>query len=274
MEAGGAPADVVALRYGISGLVFLPFVFMARRRLGEHPGWWKAAALAAVGGVPFGACIFIGVTGAPFTHGGAIVPALAMVLGSVLAWRFLGEPLGSQRLVGMLLTLAGLAWLLGPEFGAGDVEWWGELAYFGGGVCWALWTVCLRGFKVNALEGAALAAVFSLPYLVVYALFLQPALLEVAWQQTLLHGFYQGVLFNTVAMGVYAWSVSRLGAAAAVAAMPLMPAFASVMEWAIFGRSPHDWAAAAIAVMGVGIVLAAFAGGAGRSARKHSSGKG
>ena len=257
MEAGGAPADVVALRYGVSGLLFIPFVYWARHRISARPGWWRAAAIALGGGAPFGICVFIGVSGAPFTHGGGIVPALAMVLGSLLAWRLLGETLDAKRIGGICLTLAGLAWPLVPELGRSDVHWWAELAYAGAGICWACFTIMLRGFKVSPLEGAALAAFFSLPYLVIYFLMLEPALFVVAWQDTLVHGFYQGVLFNMVAMAIYAWSVGRVGAAAAVTAMPLMPAFAVGMEWIIFDRAAHNMALPAIGVMALGIVLAA-----------------
>jgi drug/metabolite transporter (DMT)-like permease len=257
MEAGGRPADVVALRYGVSGLLFVPFVYWARHRIAANPGWWRAAAIALGGGAPFGICVFIGVSGAPFTHGGGIVPGLAMVLGTLLAWRLLGETLDARRVGGICLTVVGLAWLLVPELTRTDVHWWGELAFFGAGICWACFTIMLRGFKVGPLEGTALAAFFSLPYLVVYVTMLEPTLLEIAWQDTLIHGFYQGVLFNMVAMGMYAWSVARVGAAGAVAAMPLMPAFAVVMEWAIFDRVAHDMALPAIGVMAIGIVLAA-----------------
>lgn len=257
MEAGGAPADVVALRYGVSGLLFVPYVYWARHRIAASPGWLRAAAIALGGGAPFGIFVFIGVSGAPFTHGGGIVPALAMVLGSLLAWRLLGESLDARRVAGICLTLAGLAWLLLPELNAADVHWWAELAFFGAGTCWAAFTIMLRKFKVGPLEGAALAAFFSLPYLVIYFAVLEPALFVVAWQDTLIHGLYQGVLFNMVAMGIYAWSVARVGAAAAVTAMPLMPAFAVAMEWAIFDRAAHNMALPAIGVMAVGIVLAA-----------------
>lgn len=257
MEASGRPADVVALRYGISGLLFVSFVYRARHRITANPGWWRAAAIALGGGAPFGICVFISVSGAPFTHGGGIVPGLAMVLGTLLAWRLSGETLDRRRLSGIGLTVAGLAWLLIPELTRSNVHWWGEVAFFGAGICWACFTIMLRGFKVGQLQGAALAAFFSIPYLVVYFALLEPALLEVAWQDTLIHGFYQGVMFNMVAMGIYAWSVAHVGAAGAVAAMPLMPAFAVAMERAIFGRAAHDMALPAIGLMAIGIALAA-----------------
>ena len=46
MEAGGGPQDVVTLRHGISGLLFLPFVVWIWERLREHPGLWRAIGLA------------------------------------------------------------------------------------------------------------------------------------------------------------------------------------------------------------------------------------
>ena len=259
-EAGGAPADVIALRYGVSAVLMLPLVLIARARLRRHPGWWKAVALAAVGGAPFGACVFVGVTGAPITHGAGIVPAVAMVLGAVAARLFLGEPLGPKRLLGMAITLIALATLLGPDLGTRGVTWWGDLAFLCAGILWGSFTVLLRALRVGPLDGAALAAVFSLPYLLLYFLLLEPQIFDVPIVDTLWQGFYQGVLFNTVAVGIYAWSVSRVGAAAAVAAMPLMPAYGSLMEWGLFGRIPHSLVAPAIVLMAVGIWLTAFAG--------------
>ena len=269
MEAGGSPADVVALRYGVSGLLFVPFVVWAAARLRQQPGWWRAAAIALGGGAPFGIFVFIGVSGAPFTHGGGIVPAFVMVFGTLAAWYVLGETLNRRRILGILLTLVGLAWLLAPELGRDDVTWWGEAAYFAAGLCWAGFTVMLRGFKVGALEGAALAAVFSLPYLVIYFLVLDPALFDVDWRKTLTHGFYQGVMFNMIAVAMYGWALARLGAAGVVAGMPLMPIYAVGLEWYFFDRTAHSMALPAIAVMASGIVLAAGAGQA-TSPRQNS----
>jgi drug/metabolite transporter (DMT)-like permease len=258
-EAGGGAADVVTLRYGVSGLLFIPFVIWSRARLAAHPGWRKGLALAATGGVSFGGCVMIGISGAPFSHGGAIVPSLAMAVGSVAAWAWLGEPMGGRRITGMVLTLCGLAVLIVPQAGYADVTWWGELAYFGAGLCWAAFTVSLRAFRISPLDGAALAAFFSLPYLAVYFVYLEPQIFNVPVAATLTHGFYQGVMFNMVAIGIYGWAVSKVGAAAAVAMMPLMPLFATFMEWGIFGREPHTTVWPALVLMGLGITLSALA---------------
>ncbi|MEM7407359.1 MAG: DMT family transporter [Pseudomonadota bacterium] len=259
LEAGGSPQDVVTLRYGVSGLLFAIYVFARRRRLATQPGWPRAIALALTGGVPFGGFVFVGVNGAPFTHGGSIVPGITLLLGTLLAWAWLREPVNKKRLAGVVLTIAGLALLLMADTGQADVRWWGEVAYLAAGICWAVFTVLLRAFRVDPVDGAALAAAFSLPYLIVYGLWLNPQILAVPASATLVHGLYQGVLFNMVAILLYASAVSRLGAAAAVAAMTLMPLFAVALEWTLFDRLPHWIAAPALMLMGVGITLAALA---------------
>ena len=104
-----------------------------------------------------------------------------------------------------------------------------------------------------------MASVFSLPYLIVYA-FLDPQIRHIPFETTLIHGLYQGVGFSGIAVMMYAWAVGRLGAASAVAAMPLMPFFATLMEWGFFDRQPSTLAWVALAVMAIGIGLAATAG--------------
>lgn len=259
LEAGGGPQDVVTLRYGVSGTLFLLYVFVHRSSLAIHPGWPRATALALTGGVPFGGLVFIGVHGAPFTHGGSSVPGMTVLFGTCLAWWWLKEHVTLRRLAGVALTLAGLALLLGIDTGQADVHWWGEAAYLAAGICWATFTVLLRAFNVNPLDGTALAAVFSLPYLVLYGLWLDPQILVVPLRATLMHGFYQGVAFNMVAILMYAWAVSKLGAATGVAAMTLMPFYAVTLEWALFDRTPHWLAAPAMVLMASGITLAALA---------------
>ncbi len=257
-EAGGAPADVVFLRYGISALCLLPLVLWRRARLARVPGWPRALVLTGLGGVPFGLFVLTGVAGAPVTHGAGVVPGIALVFGTLLSVRLLGEPLGRWRLAGLAGALGGLALLVGPDLGRGDATWWGEAAYAVAGLFWGAFTVMLRRYGVPPLDGAALAAVFSLPYVPVYFLVLAPQLPEVAIADTLFQGLYQGVIFNIGAVALYAWGIRRLGATAAVAAMPLMPACGLAMDWLLFERAAHVLALPAVGLIAAGVALAAL----------------
>ena len=140
---------------------------------------------------------------------------------------------------------------------------WGEVSYIGAGLLWGSFTVALRAWRIKPLEGATLAAVLSLPYLVVYALFLEPRIGDVLPVHTITHGVYQGIIFSVFAVVLYGWGISRLGAIAAVATMPLMPVIGATMEWIIIGRTPHYFVAIAIAMITFGVVLTTVNGSRG-----------
>ena len=114
---------------------------------------------------------------------------------------------------------------------------------------------------MQPLEGAALAATFSLPYLAVYVFLLDPRMPDVPLIDTIGQGVFQGIVFNVFAVMLYGWGIARLGAAAAVAAMSLMPVFGTLMEWVIFDRVPHLLVIPAIALITLGVGLASMAMG-------------
>lgn len=270
-DVGGAPADVVALRYGVAAAVMLPIFIANLGQLSRDPGWARSAGLAVLGGAPFGICVLIGVAGAPVTHGAGIVPAVALLQGTFLSYWLLREPLPVMRLLGLVIALVGLAVLVLPELRSGAATWWGELSYIAAGVLWGSFTVALRAWRIKALQGAMLAAIFSSPYLVVYIAYLSPNILSVAPMQTIAHGVYQGIIFNVAAVMLYGWGIGRLGAVAAVATMPLMPVFGALMEWFILGRAPlaSVWIAVAFIALGVTTTILADRGYPNDRAKKN-----
>lgn len=258
--AGGTPFDVVALRYAPAAALTLPLLLFAFRRIAKHPGWVRAIGVALLGGAPFGLSVLTGVAGAPVSHGAGIVPAVALIHGTIVARIALGEPVGLMRVLGLSIAVIGLVVLVLPELESGEATWWGELAYVAAGVFWGSFTVALRAWRIEPLFGAVFSAVFSLPYLPVYAYFLAPRITVVPLAETVVHGVYQGVLFSVVAVMLYGWGIGRLGAIAGVATMPLMPVFGTIMEWGILDRSPPLSAAVAIALISFGVGLTVATG--------------
>ena len=167
----------------------------------------------------------------------------------------LNEPISMVRTIGLLVAVIGLIVLVVPELNTGEAKWWGELAYLGAGVLWGSFSVALRAWRISPLEGAAFAAVFSLPYLPIYAVLLAPQLQEVAVQHSIIHGIYQGLMFSVVAVMLYGWGIARLGAVAAVATMPLMPVFGTIMEVVFLDRQPHLTVAIAILLITTGVAM-------------------
>ncbi len=258
-DVGGAPPDVVALRYGVAAVFTLPVFLLGMRRVAHDPGWSRCMGLALLGGAPFGLCVLTGVAGAPVAHGAGIVPAMALIQGTVLSYVFLQEPVNRLRLFGLAVALAGLVVLVIPELRSGEATWWGELSYAAAGLLWGSFTVALRAWRIRPFDGAMFAAIFSLPYLPLYAVYLSPNFADVALMQTVLHGAYQGIVFNVFAVMLYGWGIGRLGAIAAVATMPLMPVFGALMEWFILERTPHPFVWIAITLITTGVAVAVLA---------------
>jgi drug/metabolite transporter (DMT)-like permease len=259
-EAGGIPADVVALRYGVAAVFLLPYAVSARRRLLANPGWLRAAGLTLVGGAPFGMLVLTGVAGAPIAHGAGIVPAVALTAGTVVARVFLRDAVSGLRLLGLSAAIAGIAALILPALSTGDATWWGELAYVGAGVFWGSFTAGLRALNMRPADGTALVSVLSLPFLAVYGIWLDPQLPSVPLPDTIGQAVYQGIVFQIGAVMLYSRGVAQLGAMVGVAAMALMPGFGTLMEWAIFARVPFWQEIPAILLIASGVGIVAWSG--------------
>lgn len=250
-EAGGTPADVTLLRYAPAGLLLAPLALGAARRVGVG----RACVLALGQGLPFGGFVFIGMQGAPISHGSTIVPGLGLVLGVLGAAAFLGDRLTAGRLAGLALGIAGIAALTGPSLlGGGEGVWWAELAYMASGTLVAVYTLLVKRWAVRPLDGAALAMTFSLPLCVVVAMAFEMRPAAVGELATVAQALYQGVAFAIGGVVLFSYAIARLGPVASVAATPLLPMIASGLDHIIFDAPLSPAAGLALALM-IGCVV-------------------
>ncbi|MEM9844658.1 MAG: DMT family transporter [Pseudomonadota bacterium] len=230
-EEGGTPEDVTILRYGTAAVFLSPIAIGATRKVGVI----RCVALSFAGGASFGGLIFLGMTGAPIAHGSAIVPGLGLIVGTLGGALLLNERLTSLRWTGLAVGLAGIGVLVGPGLvSAGDAAWWAELCYILAGLFWAAFTVMLKKWQVHPLQGAAIASVFSIPLLLGITISGEINIASVAIGASLIQAFYQGAVFAIGGIVLYTYAVAKLGAGLSVAAMPLLPFFATLMDWALF----------------------------------------
>lgn len=99
-------------------------------------------------------------------------------------------------------------------------------------------------------------SVLSLTYLPVYALVLEPRVLEVAVSASVLQAGYQGVLQTIVAFAGYAFAVRRLGAGTASVATAAVPVFGTLLAIPLVGEWPLPSAWAGLATVCAGIAVA------------------
>src|SRR4051812_4769112 len=137
------PWDIAALRFGVAGLLLLPYVVskgLALKRL----GWIGLAAIVIGGGAPV-LLANAGLLFAPAAHAGALFPGVMPLAVALLAAVILREPFTKTKKIGFVLILSGvfgIAWHAGDAVSSGQTI--GHVLFLGSAVAWACYTVAMR----------------------------------------------------------------------------------------------------------------------------------
>jgi drug/metabolite transporter (DMT)-like permease len=250
------PWDIAALRFGVAGLLMLPFVLSKGVAI-DRLGWSGVAAIVLGGAAP----VFLANSGllfAPAAHAGALFPGVMPLMVAVLAAAVLGEDLTRAKKLGFALILPGvLAIALGSGGEIGSWQNLGHALFLSAGLAWAFYTVAMRRARLDGLHAAAISAVGSmLIYLPIFAVLPGTAIGRAPWFDIALQAFVQGVLTAIISLVLYGRAVSILGASSGAAFAALCPAMTAVLAIPILGEWPRaiDWTAIVFISAGVYIV--------------------
>jgi drug/metabolite transporter (DMT)-like permease len=247
------PWDIAALRFGVAGVILLPYLFnkgLAFDRLG-------AAGLAAIvlGGA---APVFLanwGLLFAPAAHAGALFPGVMPLMVALLAAALLREQFTLTKKLGFAFILGGVlavVWGSGSEFGSWQNI--GHGLFLGAALAWACYTVAMRKARLDGLHAAALCAVGSmLLYLPIFALMPATTLAAASWSEVGLQALVQGVLTAIISLLLYGRAVAILGASSGAAFAALCPAMTALLAIPVLGEwpKPIDWMAIGLISAGV-----------------------
>jgi drug/metabolite transporter (DMT)-like permease len=254
--------DLVALRYAIGGLLFLPLLIRCARRISPQ-GWREGLVLAFLQGAPLAMLVTAGLRFAPAGHMAALSPGLLPLFAASISYVFFNERLSSTGVCGLALITSGALALLSVSIGvlAGEA-WKGDILFLCAGLMGATYAVRMRRSGLSAMEGAALISVYSmLFYLPLYVWQWLPSsnLFTVGREELLFQGFYQGVLMGAVSLFSLSRAIVALGATRATAFISLVPVFGSMLGWVILDEVPSIIEVAAIVSISIGVFLASGA---------------
>jgi drug/metabolite transporter (DMT)-like permease len=249
------PWDIAALRFGVAGLLLLPYVLRKGLAL-ERLGWIGLLAIVVGGGAPV-LLANAGLLFAPAAHAGALFPGVMPLMVALLAAAILREEFTITKKIGFGLILPGV---MAIAWGPGGVIGWqsvGHALFLGSGLAWACYTVAMRRARLDGLHAAAIAAVGALLlYLPVYLLVAGLSLTEASWGDIALQAIVQGLLTAIISLVLYGRAVSLLGASSGAAFAALCPAMTALMAIPILGEwpTPMDWMAIISISAGVYVV--------------------
>jgi drug/metabolite transporter (DMT)-like permease len=251
------PWDIAALRFGVGGLLLLPYLWRKGLAI-ERLGWIGLAALVLGCGAPMVLVVNAGLLFAPAAHAGALFSGVVPMMVALLAAPILHEAFTSAKRVGLALVLAGvigIVWSAGGTIGTKQNI--GHVLFLGGALLWACYTVAMRRARLDGLHAAAIAAVVTLVlYLPVYAVVAGASLFKAPLGDIALQAFVQGFLTAVVSLVLYGRAVSILGASSGAAFPALCPAMTAVLAIPILGEWPAamDWIAIILISVGVYVV--------------------
>jgi drug/metabolite transporter (DMT)-like permease len=204
LKSNLTPWDIAALRFGLAGVLLLPYVVSKGFALARL-GWIGLAAIVLGGGAPV-LLANAGLMFAPAAHAGALFPGVMPLMVALLAAVVLHELFTVAKKIGFVLILFGvfgIAWRAGGE-AMESRQTYGHLLFLGSALAWAFYTVAMRRARLDGLHAAAIAAVGALfLYMPVYLAMAGASLAGAPWGDIALQAFVQGILTAIVSLIFY-----------------------------------------------------------------------
>ncbi len=265
VKAGLLPQDLLLLRYGVAGLVMLPWLICSGFNDLGGVGWRRGAILALFAGPLF---VLLGTSGflfAPLSHGAVIQPSTATLVTMVIGWLFLKERLTLLRAIGTMLLISGLTVVASRSVGGTvghPLAWIGDALFFTGGLFWVGFTLCLRRWSVNAVAATAsvsvLSAVVVLPLFFAFESF--DRINNLLPREIIAQLLAQGLGAGIIALIAYAKAVQLLGVARAALFPAVVPVSTLILGIPVAGEIPSlpETVGAVLASVGLAIALGAL----------------
>jgi drug/metabolite transporter (DMT)-like permease len=263
-QAGLAPADLMALRFGVSGLLLLP-VFLARGGgFADCAGvsWPRGLVLAAMSGPVMSGCMLIAISLAPAAHTSAIGPGMVTIVGVIGAWFLFGQRPSLQVFGGLAIAFAGLV-SIAASGGGGTLDparvLTGDLLMVLTGLLWGGYPLMVQRWKLDPLTATTVVCVLSLVYVPFYLVFFDHNLTRVPLSVVLFHAVNQGVLNVIVGLWLWSWAARAQGASFAGKFPPLIPVIGTLTGIPLLGEIPGTLQTLGCAAIVAGLLVIAFA---------------
>jgi drug/metabolite transporter (DMT)-like permease len=257
INIGFTPADLTFHRCFWSGLVLLPLALRDGLADLNGVGWGRGILLTILGGPGIALVSYSGFLLVPLGHAGIIQPSTAALLGLVLATVVLRERLPTQRAIGALTIVAGLA-VIGSEavatIGVHGVA--GDLLFVLAGAFFASFATLLRYWRVAPTRATVVVSVVSLGILPIYWLLVGfDRMIALGLRENLYQAVTQGLLAGPAAIYLFTRAVMLLGAGRGTVFSSLVPPGVLLIGWLALGETPSIMQLTGLAVVLIGFRL-------------------
>ena len=250
-------ADLAVFRALSPSLVLAPPLWHHRLDI-IRLGLVRCLCLSAYG-APFIFFVGLGLSHAPVSHAGALVPGLMPVFALALGTVFLARRLGMRQWIAVLLILSGAATTLlhGSDPLGHDDQWRGHALFLTGALCWASFTVTMQSTAVSPFLATAIVGSLSCAGLLpIWFLSDLSNLREASLSDVTFQLLFQGVLSGLLALYAFSRALVFIPDMAGTLSA-LTPGVATILVIPVLGQVPGLADAFALVLVVAGLAVLA-----------------
>ena len=252
-----APEDIVFLRFGVGGLIFLPFLLAQAKSIPLRL-WLAGFGLAVCQGAPFVLLMATGLRFAPANHAASLATGASPIFAALISAVVLSEPIAKMRWAGLMIVLGGTGALALSQAGGHSAV--GHLFFLVAAAMASIYIVFVSRSGLTSFQAAAMVSVFSMViYVPIYLVLGLGRLAEAPVSDIVLQGTYQGVFVAVASFVLLNGAIARLGASQMSALVALVPALTLVLAIPALGEWPTPIEIVSVVLIGAGVCLAASA---------------
>lgn len=269
-----SPFDIAFVRFVFSGVIVLPVAFLRGRwlldQLAPRPrlALARGAALAVTAGVGYCSLAYSAFFFAPVSHAAVLLPGSLPLHAAVLSALLLGERFRPVRLIGLAVIVAGNLLIGGASllqaFGGNDM-WKGDVLFLGASMCWALYSVLCRRWKLDAVPATCAIAIGCLvSYVPLFAIgaatgWVPTRLASAPWSEIVFQAVYQGGAAMLVAGVAFTQVVKTFGPVRTTMITALVPVLATISALALLGESMTAAGGVGLVCVTLGLLMGVYA---------------
>ena len=273
--------DIVFCRILGASLVLLPWgAWLVRRDRAQGTGHTSLFGLSPLplavtlriglfGGLLYALVAYSGFVFAPAAHASVLMPGSLPLWTTLLALLLLGERVTPARAIGLGLIVGGDLLVGGASllraFDGGSV-WKGDLMFMGAAMCWSMYSVLARQYRLDAVRATIAVTAFAcLSFVPVYTVLLATHavsghLLTAPLRELLFQTLYQGV-GSVVISGIgFTKMIQYFGPVRSTMITAVVPGLSALGAVLLLGEPLYWNLAVGLALVTLGILFGVRAG--------------
>ena len=228
--------DLIAIRFGVSGLVVLPFILYFKP--------WKTLTLfraivySFLLGPIYMIFVFSGFIYAPASHSAVFFNGFLPFLTLLITSLWLKKRISRLQIISVFLILLG-AFLILLDGASLKIEnsWLGDLLFLIAGLLFSIYIVVSREWKITISELIFCTAFLNfLIYLPIWIIFIPKNFGSISNTDLFTQIIFQGIVPNLIGLLLVTIAVKKIGSAPTSAFLAGVPATASILSVFILGE--------------------------------------